>query len=249
MNDLSAAYAMEVAQMPSSTMQLMAPSGDRLTLRLTDDSPVRAVTTNVRFVGGAYSRAFQIGPRGYHDFVRKHMIEAAPTDRFVVKGRETVVAAGADGNMTIVTLKERYHELMTFFTGPPPSRKTLIGLFGTLEIQDHPRGLRVRPERFTQGDTATEQVAVMVADRGTVVVPGQRQARNLVPKHRGKSTRHGEMWRVPLPGRAGSTSEHDYLYVVAGAKGAAEVRIAQGGGLGTAALMDWVDGIDAAWND
>ncbi|MFD5390113.1 hypothetical protein ACFWMG_35385 [Streptomyces sp. NPDC127074] len=228
----------------------MAPSGDRLALRLADDARVQAVTTNVRFVGGAYSRAFQIGSRGYHDFVCKHMIKAAPTDRFVVKGRETAVAATADGSMTIVTLKERYHELMTFFTGPPPSRKKLIGLFGTLEIQDHPRGMRVRPERFTQGDTATEQVAVMVADRGTIVVPGQKQARNLVPKHRGKSTRRGgEMWRVPLPGRAGSTSEHDYLYVVAGAKGAAEVRIAQGGGLDTGALLDWVDGIDVAWNE
>ncbi|MGP3947158.1 hypothetical protein [Streptomyces sp. 7N604] len=225
----------------------MAPSGDRLALRLAGEAPVRAVATNVRFVGGAYSRAFQIGSRGYHDFVRKHVIKAAPTDRFVVKGRETVVAASADGNTTLVTLKERYHELMTVFTGPAPSRQTLIGLFGTLEIEDHPRGMRVRPERFTQGDTALEQVAVVVADRGTIVVPGPRQAGRMVPKHRGKSTRHGELWRVPLPGRAGSASEHDYLYVVAGTKGAAQVRIDPGSGLGTAALLDWVDGIDAAW--
>ncbi|MEU6082910.1 hypothetical protein [Streptomyces sp. NPDC047108] len=225
----------------------MAPSGDRLSLRLTDDAPVRAVASNVRFVGGAYSRAFQIGKRGHHDFVRKHVIEAAPTDRFVVKGRETVVAASPDGNTTIVTLKERYHELMTVFTGPPPSRRTLIGLFGTLEIEDHPRGLRVRPERFTQGDTALEQLAVVVADRGTIVVPGPRQTRRIVPGHRGKSTRHGELWRVPLPGRSGSASEHDYLYVVAGKKGAAEVRIDPGSSLGTSALLDWMDGIDAAW--
>ncbi|MEV5778504.1 hypothetical protein AB0L49_46140 [Streptomyces antimycoticus] len=216
-------------------------------MRLTDDAPVRAVATNVRFVGGAYSRAFQIGSPGYHDFVRTYVIKAAPTDRFVVKGRETVVAATADGNTTIVTLKDRYHELMTVFAGPPPSRTTLVGLFGTLEIQDHPRGLRVRPERFTQGDTALEQVAVVVADRGTIVVPGLRQAGQAVPKHRGKSTEHGEMWRVPMPGRAESSSEHDYLYVVAGAKGAAHVRIDPGSGLGTGALLDWMDGIDAAW--
>lgn len=233
--------------MPGPTLKLMAPSGDRLALRLADDAPVRAVATNVRFVGGAYSRAFQIGSRGYHEFVRNHVIKASPTDRFVVRGRETVVAATADGNTTLVTLKERYHELMTVFTGPPPSRTTLIGLFGTLEIQDHPRGLRVRPERFTQGDTALEQVAVTVADRGTIVVPGPRQARQIVPMHRGKSTRHGELWRVQLPGRADSASEHDYMYVVAGAKGAATVRIDPESRLGTAALLDWMDGIDAAW--
>ncbi|MET8677170.1 hypothetical protein ABZW18_06140 [Streptomyces sp. NPDC004647] len=234
--------------MAGSTLRIMAPSGDRLALYLADEAPVRAVATNVRFVGGAYSRGFQIGSRGYHDFVRKHVIKAASTDRFVVKGRETVVAATADGNTTIVTLLERYHELMTVFSGPAPSRETLIGLFGTLEIQDHPRGMRVRPERFTQGDTALQQTAVTVADRGTIVVPGPRQARRMVPKHRGKSTRHGELWRVPLPGRsADSASEHDYLYVVAGAKGAAEIRIDPGSRLDASALLTWVDGIDAAW--
>ncbi|MFJ3955826.1 hypothetical protein ACIPXV_38305 [Streptomyces libani] len=226
----------------------MAPGGDRLALRLADDAPVRAVATNVRFVGGAYSRGFQIGSRGYHDFVRTHVIKAAPTDRFVVKGREVAVAATSDGHTTMVTLKERYHELMTVFTGPPPSRTTLIGLFGTLEIQDHPRGMRVRPERFTQGDTALEQMAVTVADRGTIVVPGPRQAGRVVPKHRGKPTRHGELWRVPLPGRAAdSASEHDYLYLVAGAKGAAEVRIDPWSQLDAADLLNWVDGLDAAW--
>ena len=233
--------------MPGPTLKLMAPSGDRLALRLADDAPVRGISTSVRFVGGSYSRAFQIGSRGYHDFVRKHVIKAAPTDRFVVKGREAVVAASADGNTTLVTLKERYHELMTVFTGPPPSRRTLTGLFGTLEIQDHPRGLRVRPERFTQGDTAREQMALTVAGRGTIVIPGSRQARQIVPKHRGKSTRHGEMWRVPLPGRTDSASEHDYVYVVAGAKGVAHVRIDPGSQFGTPALLDWMDGIDAAW--
>lgn len=233
--------------MQGTTLQLLAPGGDRLTLRFSDDAPVRAVATNVRFVGGIYSRAFQIGTRGYHEFVRQHVIKAAPTDRFVVKGRETLVAASADGNTTIVTLLERYHELMTVFTGPPPSRKTLIGLFDTLEIKDHPRGMRVRPERFTQGDAALEQVAVAVADRGTVIVPGPRQARRLVPKHRGKPTRHGELWRMPLPGHTDSASAHDYLYVVAGAKGAAEVRFDPATGLGAADLLEWADGIDAAW--
>ncbi|WP_327328635.1 hypothetical protein OG735_01350 [Streptomyces sp. NBC_01210] len=43
-------------------------------------------------------------------------------------------------------------------------------------------------------------------------------------------------------------AELDYLYIVAGAKGAAKVRFDQKGGLGTAALLDWVNGIDVAWN-
>jgi hypothetical protein len=232
---------------PGPKLQFVAPGGDSLALRLADDAPVRAVATNVRFVGGAYSRAFQIGGRGYHEFVRKHVIKSEPTGRFVVKGRETVMATTADGNTTLVTLKERYHELMTVFTGPAPSRATLVGLFGTLEIKDHPRGLRVRPERFTSGDTALEQVAVAVADRGTVIVPGPRQAGQIVPKHRGKSTKHGEMWRTAMPGRGDSSRAQDYLYIVAGEKGAAEVRIDPSASMGADDLLDWVDGIDAAW--
>jgi hypothetical protein len=233
---------------PSSTVKLRAPSGNRLTVRLGDDAPVRAVAANVRFVGGVYSRGFQIGPRGYHDFIRRHVIEAAPKDRLVAAGREVMVAATADGDTTIVTLLEQYHELMTVFSGPAPGRQTLVGLFGTVEIDDHPQGMRVRPARFTLGDTVLEQFAVTVADRGTISIPGARQARNLVPAHRGKSTKHGEVWRVPVPGRASPAGERDYSYVVAGAKGAAEIRLDQDGALDTAALMNWVDGIDVAWH-
>lgn len=217
-------------------------------MNLADDVPVTSVTANARFAGGAYSRGFQIGSRGYHEFVREHVLNASQRDRFMVKGRETFVASTADEDTTLVTLRDRYHELMTVFAGPPPNRRTLIRLFSTLEITDHPRGMQVRPEPFTQKDTALEQFAVTVADRATLTVPGPRQAHKIVPKHRGKRTKHGELWRVPLHEEADPKNGQDYLYVFAGAKGAAEIRLAEDAGFDNSAFMDWLEKFDVTWS-
>lgn len=233
--------------MRGSTVKLRGPSGDQVTIGLPDDAKASSVAAEVRFVGGGYSRGFQIGPRGYHDFACNNLLNATPRERFVVRGREVTVATTASGNTTFVTLLERYHEMMTVFSGPPPARDTLAEMFGALDIDDNPRGLRVRPATGLPVDVVGERFAVAVADRGKLSIPGPRHTKAIVPRHRGVSTESGEMWRLPLPGHAGSTDARDHLFIIGGPKGAAEVRFDQRDGLDEQALLSWAGGISVAW--
>ncbi|MFD1052316.1 hypothetical protein ACFQ1S_45425 [Kibdelosporangium lantanae] len=100
-------------------LDLVAPSGGRLRVTLpSDQDQVTSVAAGVRFAGGSYGTGFQIGPRGYHDFASTHVAPGRTSDRFLVHGREVVVAEADDRESSVATLMGTYHELMTVYAGP-----------------------------------------------------------------------------------------------------------------------------------
>src|SRR5262245_60485073 len=104
--------------MASQRLELVAPSGSRVRVDLPADRPVSHVAAGVRFAGGSYGTGFQIGRRGYHDFACRYVAPAAPRDRFLVHGREVVVAEANDRQSSVATMIGTYHELMTVYAGP-----------------------------------------------------------------------------------------------------------------------------------
>jgi hypothetical protein len=219
-------------------LELVAPSGGLLRVSLPPDQPVASVAAGVRFAGGSYGTGFQIGPRGYHDFACTHVAPASSSDRFLVHGREVVVAEADNRESSVATLIGTYHELMTVYAGPAPRRDRVAALFGSLEIDDRVGGMTVRPRPATLLDTMTEQVTVAVRGVGSLSVPGPRQAVAMVPKHAGARTRYGEVWKVPYP--TGKVS-----FLLGCPAGLAEVHLADTGAAG----MDWLAGINVAWHD
>src|SRR2546430_1376610 len=192
--------------MVAQRLELVSPSGNRVRVALPADTPVSNIAAGVRFAGGSYGTGFQIGPRGYHEFASTHVAPASTRDRFLVHGREVVLAEANDLQSSFATLIGAYHELMTVYAGPAPSRDRVSALFGSLEITDHAAGMVVRPKAATLLDTMTEQIAVVVRDRGSMSIPGPRQARALVPEHAGAPTRYGEVWKAAYPGADGRDS-------------------------------------------
>ncbi|GAA2841653.1 hypothetical protein [Crossiella cryophila] len=229
--------------MAGSTLRLRGPSGREVTVGLPDQARVTAVAAEVRFAGGVYSRGFQIGPRGYHEFACREVLPATPVDRFLGAGREIVVAATADRDTTVVSWLGPFHELLTVFSGPAPDRETLVALFAGLDLDDQPAGLRVR----AVVEQVLERITLTVHGRGTVTIPGPETARQVLPKHRGAATPGGELWRLALPGRTGSADARDYLFVLAGPRGAAEVQLSRDTVASTEELLDWVGGLNVAW--
>ncbi|MCO1581100.1 hypothetical protein M8C13_35645 [Crossiella sp. SN42] len=229
--------------MAGSTLRLRGPSGRAVTVRLPDAARVTSVAAEVRFAGGVYSRGFQIGPRGYHEFACREVLPATAAHRFPAAGREVLASATADGDTTVVSWLGPFHELLTVFSGPAPSRETLLALFSGLDLDDRPEGLRVR----AAVGQVLERITLTVHGRGTVTIPGPETARQVLPKHRGAATPGGELWRLALPGRKGSPDARDYLFVLAGLRGAAEVQLSRDTGASTDELLDWVAGLDVAW--
>jgi hypothetical protein len=228
-------------------MSLVAPSGGVVDVDLPADRPVSNVAAGVRFAGGSFGTGFQIGPRGYHDFAARIVAPASQRDRLVVHGREVVVAEADDGRSSWATLLGTYHELMTVFVGPAPRRDRVFALFGSLRVQDRVGGMVVRPQPATLLDTLVEQVIVVVAGRGSVCIPGPRQARTLVPAHAGARTRFGEVWKAPYPsaGAAGGASAHAFVLGCPG--GAAEVHLPAIPAVAESDQLDWLDHINVAW--
>lgn len=229
--------------MAGTALRLRGPSGRAVTVRWPDAARVTSVAAEVRFAGGVYSRGFQIGPRGYHEFACREVLPATAADRFPGAGREIVVSTTPDGDTTIVSWLGRFHELLTVFTGPAPRRETLVELFAGLALDDAPEGLRVRAAVAQ----VLERITLTVAGRGTVTIPGPEIARQLLPRHQGARTPGGEVWRLALPGRGGSADARDYLFVVAGPRGAAEVQLSRDTPATAAELLDWVGRLDVSW--
>lgn len=215
----------------------MAPSGARVAITLPGPEPVSSLAAAVRFAGGSHGTGFQIGPRGYHAFAATHVAPAEITDRFLVHGREVVVAEARDGQSSMAALIGEHHELMTVFAGPAPRRDRVFGLFSSLRVTDTVAGMVVAPRRMTLLDTMSEHIVLAVRGYGQVSIPGPAQARNHLPTHAGAKTRHGEVWKVPLEGSG-------HMFVLGFAAGVAEVQLADGA---TPEQLDWLDGIDVAW--
>lgn len=230
-------------------LDLTAPSGGRVTVQLPADAPVASVAAGVRFAGGSYGSGLQIGPRGYHRFATTHVAPARQRERLLVHGREVVVSEALDGSTSVATLIGAYHELMTVYAGPAPDRGRIVALFSALRILDRPAGMVVRPVAASLMDTMTEHLLVVVADRGSMSIPGPRQAGTLVPRHAGAATRHGEVWKAPYPGREGSVRARDHSYLLGCRRGLAEVHLTRSASVSEQEQLDWLDRIDVAWRD
>lgn len=235
--------------MGEQQLRLVAPGGRRLTVELPAEPLVSSVVAGVRFAGGSYGTGFQIGPRGYHDYACTHVAPARQVDRLLVHGREVAVAEALDRHSSVATLIGDYHELMTVFAGPAPRRERVLALFSTLQVVDQVGGMVVQPVAATLLDTMSEHVVVVVGGRGTLAIPGPRQALALAPGHAGAATRHGEVWKAPYPGAVGSASAGEHSYVLACAAGMAEVHLSGAATAAESDLLAWLNEINVTWHD
>jgi hypothetical protein len=158
-----------------------------------------------------------------------------------------VVAEASDRQSSVATLIGDYHELMTVYAGPAPKRDRVLALFSSLRVVDRVEGMVVEPVAATLLDTMTEHVVIVVRGRGSISIPGPRQALALVPRHAGAPTRHGEVWRAPYPGAEGSPRAGDHSFVLACAAGMAEIHLAAGAAPESHQL-DWLNEIGVAWH-
>jgi hypothetical protein len=229
-------------------LNLVAPGGGRVSVDLPADAPVSGVAAVVRFAGGSLGTGFQIGPRGYHEFACRYVAPATTRERLLVYGREVVVAEAMDQQSSVATLIGTYHELMTVYAGPAPARDKVYGLFASLEIEDRVAGMVVRPRSATLLDTMSEHLVVAVRNRGSVSIPGPRQATALVPRHAGAPTRFGEVWKAPYPGAEGSTKASEHSYVLGCPAGLAEIHLADTGEVSESQLLGWLNDINVAWH-
>ncbi len=234
-------------------LELRPPSGNRLLVTLPDEPTVTSVSAYAQFAGGAYARIFQVGARGFQEIANREIVPAAIRDRFLLQGREVIVATSDDGNVTTAAWLGPLHEAMTVFTGPPPRRETIFSMFDQFNFDDDLAGLRMIPSKRSGIDLVSEGITVVVLGRGYLSIPEPRNARSIVPGHHGSRTRHGEVWRaskVPEgePTRSiKSAQPRDYMYILATPKGAAQVDFFPDAAASDQQLLDWLDAIDIAW--
>jgi hypothetical protein len=233
--------------MALQTLRLVAPSGGHVRVDLSADAPVSNVVASVRFAGGSYGTGFQIGTRGQHDFAATYAIAASPHERFMVHGREVMVAEADDRQSSFASLVGPYHELMTVYSGPAPRRERIFALFHSLNIQDAPAGMTVRTHSATLLDAFSETLVIVVKDRGSLTIPSPRQALTLAPRHAGARTRNGEVWRAPFPGARPAAGPADYSYLVAFPAGLAEVHLRENAAATEAEQLAWLDDLNVAW--
>lgn len=237
--------------MAKQRLKRRAPSGTMLDLEWNGAAPGSGVS-GVRFAGGSYGRGFQVHPRGAHDAAVRAFMSGAHTSRVVVGRREVKVSVAADRSSTTATLLSGHHELMTVFSGPAPSTSRILDLFGALDIDDAPEGMRVAPKRSTLLSVMNEHLLVVAEDFISLDTPGPAHSRRLVPGHRGARTESdNEVWRTPLPGRDKPQRRmvaKDYAYVVGGPKGVTEVVASDPAATSDRALLDVVDSVQVVWS-
>jgi hypothetical protein len=234
-------------------LELQAPSGQRLQVTLPDVPSVTSVSAHAQFAGGAYSRIFQMGARGFQEIANRELVPATVRDRFVLQHREMVVATSDDDNVTTAAWMGPYHEVMTVFTGPAPRRAAIVSVFGQFSFDDDVSGLRMTPARLSGIDLVSEGMTVVVLGRGYLSIPAPANARSIVPGHRGSRTGHGEVWRAPRVPEGEPTPSiesqrpRDYMYILATAKGAAQVDFFADATASDEQLLDWLEAINVTW--
>lgn len=234
--------------MVSKTVRRVSPSGATMTLGWDGEAMVTHVS-GVHFAGGSYGRAFQISPRGAHDFATEFLMKDATSLTRLRQGRHEIRVSSdpARSRSSIATLVGQHHELMTIFAGPAPRKDVILDLFSVLEIEDTPDGMVVTPSRASGLTVNGEHVVIENADSTSIDVPAPAHAHTIIPRKAGRRTRHGEVWRSRLPGRDGNTA-HDYSYVVGTGKGAAEVVFADQQRISSERALSVLDSLNIAWS-
>ena len=201
----------------------------------------------VRFAGGSVGRGFQVHPRGAHDFAMS-IAEGSATHQRVLVGRHEVEVSTV-GASTTASLLGQHHELMTIFEGPAPARERITELFGALDVDDNPRGMRVRPTSASMLSLLSEHVVFVADDFTSMDAPGAPNADRLVPRGRGRGqgTEHGEVWRNRVPGRGGNRA-HDFAYIVGTPRGVVELVASEPAAITEQALLDMVQSLDVTWS-
>jgi hypothetical protein len=228
-------------------LRLLSPSGHHVTVGLADSPTANNVSASIRYAGGSLARGFQIGPRGFQKFASTYVTPAVVHDRFVVHGREVVVARQTDGAGATAALIGDYHELMTVYGGATPSRESVISLFSTLTVEDHADGMIVKPLDATLLNEVSELLTIAVAGRGLVSVPGPAQMHQQIPAHKGQATRYGEVWRGLIGGVDRASGVSDYLFTMGFARGVSEVHLTPEPHLSEEALLAWMNEIQVEW--
>lgn len=225
-----------------------APSGNVVTATWRGKE-VGSHVCGVRFAGGSVGRGFQVQPRGAHDAAMA-LVEGPITHQRVLVGRaEVKVSTATQVGSTTATLIGQHHELMTVFSGPAPTREGIVGIFGVLDVDDNPRGMRVTPSRASMLSLVSEHVVFIADDFTSMDAPGAPNTDRLVPRGqgRGRKTEKGEVWRSRVPGRQGNTA-YDFAYIVGTPRGAVELVASDPQAITEPALLDMVDSIDIAWS-
>ena len=228
--------------------QKRAPSGNILTASWRGKD-IGSHVCGVRYAGGSVGRGFQIHPRGAHDAAMR-MVEGPVIHERVLVGRNEVkVSTATDVGATTATLIGRHHELMTVFTGPAPARERIAAIFGVLDINDHPHGMRVAPTRASMLSLVSEHIVFVADDFTSMDAPGAPSAQRLVPRGqgRGKKTQKGEVWKSKVPGRSGNKA-HDFAYIVGTPRGAVELVAGAPAEITETALLEMVDTMDVTWS-
>lgn len=203
----------------------------------------------VRYAGGSVGRGFQVHPRGAHDAAMK-MVEGPVIHERVLVGRNEVkVSTATDVGATTATLLGRHHDLMTVFTGPAPARERIADIFGVLDIDDHPLGMRVTPTGASMLSLVSEHIVFIAEDFTSMDAPGAPSAQRLVPRGqgRGRPTEKGEVWKSKVPGRSGNRA-HDFAYIVGTPRGAVELIAEDPEAIAETALLDMVNSMDVTWS-
>ncbi|MDP4506852.1 hypothetical protein [Nonomuraea turcica] len=224
-----------------------APSGRRLTVTLPDKSVVESRTVLARLAGSTITAGFQIGPTGFFEKFANYEQPTTVVDRFVLQNREVVVAASADGYLTVAGWRGPHHDVAVVFTGPAPQRSRLMEYFDTFTYNDDPTGVTIAIPSTVNADLFSETIGVVVQDRGQIVIPSATAAQGLVPRHRGTPSRHGEVWRTQKNPDAKGERVRDYMYLLGTPRGFAEITFFEHASVSDDDLLRWLDDIDVSW--
>jgi hypothetical protein len=248
----------------TQTLLLRAPSNAVLTVELDPQPVVCTTATDARYAGapGDGTYTLQMGSLGYQDIANEAMLPATIVDRFVVDGREVRLAVGDEGVNATAALIGQWHEALLVYTGPPPDRYRVYEDFSKFTFVDSPEGMAAFPRPGTGLSLISENVNVVVPDRGSLSAPGlgvgsspsptvvpSTAQPTIVPTFRGLPTRHGEVWRMAgeLPDRPGGGA-NSYVYIIGTPAGAAEVIFDAEPTVDDATLLAWLNTINLAWS-